>query len=302
MSGRLAVGVDAGGTTVVALASEDGVAGEPVTMGPANASVQGVDAAAGAIARAVTALVADRAFTLFVAAAGAGRDSIARELEERLHAAFPAAENIAVEDDTKVALRSAIPQGPGVVLIAGTGSVAYGENDDVRARVGGAGYLLGDEGSAFSIGFSALRLLARVYDARARSDETTELVARALSVHDRSTLLAFTYAAPLDVRRVAGLAPGIVALAGEGNRASTKIVQNAAGDLAELARAAVQQVNLAQSSPTIAFRGGLLRENSLLTFLLQTRLCGDFPGAQVIRGGREAVRAALEFAEAAWRS
>jgi N-acetylglucosamine kinase-like BadF-type ATPase len=214
-----------------------------------------------------------------------------------LAAAFPTTERIAVEDDARAALRAVIPEGPGVVLVAGTGSVAYGENGDIRVRTGGAGYVLGDEGSGFAIGLAALKLLARTFDGRAKPDETTALAARAFDAEDRDALFGAIYRERLDVARVAGLAPSIIAFAGKGNRASTKIVQSAALELGDLLRSAVQQCGLADASPVVGFSGGLLRENSLLSFLLETRVTNEIPGASVLRARDEPARAALRFAE-----
>ncbi len=299
MSDFLVVGVDAGGTsTAVAAAHGDG---DVATFrgGPANASSRGIDAASATIADAVRACVPGRApAAIFVAAAGAGRSASAHALRDALIANFGSATQIAVEDDTRVALRAAIPEGSGVVLIAGTGSVAYAEAGDLRVRVGGAGYVLGDEGSAFAIGVAALRALARAYDGRAREDETLALAARTFGATDRASLLAAIYDAPLDVARVASLAPAIVAFAGKGNRTSTKIVQTAAQELSDLARAAIVQAGLGDASPAIAFAGGLLRENSLLTFLLETRVTSETPGSQVVRLRDEPERVALAMARA----
>ncbi|GAC1307582.1 MAG: hypothetical protein NVSMB19_20380 [Vulcanimicrobiaceae bacterium] len=296
----LAIGVDAGGTATVAAAAVDGIYRHSVRGGPANASSLGIAVAADAIVAAVRAAAGERApSAVFVAAAGAGRAEVREPILAALRAAFPALAHATVEDDTRVALRAAVPAGPGVVVIAGTGSVAYAEYDERRVRVGGAGYLLGDEGSAFAIGMAALRLLARRYDDRARDDETTALAARALDVTDRASLLAAVYGAPLDVARIASLAPAIIAFAGKGNRASTKIVQGAALELGELVRAAVTHAGLVDASPSIVFAGGLLRENSLLSFLLETRVTNETPGALVVRLRDEPARAALAFAAAA---
>lgn len=299
MSERIVVGVDAGGTSTVAAASRDGEFTATARAGPANATSLGLPAAVAAIATAVRDVSgpADPA-VLFVAAAGAGRTAVRDGLVAALRRAFPATGTVVVEDDARTALRAALPAGTGVVLVAGTGSVAYAESGERRTRVGGAGYLLGDEGSAFAIGLAALRLLARVYDGRAREDETTALAARAFAAPDRDALLAAVYASPLDVARVAALAPSIVAFAGKGNRASTKIVQTAAADLGELLLAAVRAAELQDASPAVVFAGGLLRENSLLSFLLETRLTSDVPGCAVLRLRDEPVRAALRFAEA----
>ena len=94
------------------------------------------------------------------------------------------------------------------------------------------------------------------------------------------------------------LAPHVLALAGEGDRAATKIAQFAAKDLGDLVCAAARQAEMLESSPTIALCGGLLRENSLLTYVLQTRLQADIPGACIVRSEQEPLSAAACFAQA----
>ena len=297
MSERIAVGVDAGGTATVAALSRGGTFVTSVREGPGNPSSLGASSAAATIVAAVRAVAPDAApDAVFVAAAGAGRDDVRAALHASLVRAFPHA-RVAVDDDLRVALRAGLALGDGVVLIAGTGSVAYAERGELRVRAGGAGYLLGDEGSAFAIGMAAVRLLARVYDGRAPSDETTALAARVLDAPDRDGLLRATYTTPLDVARIAGLAPSIVAFAGKGNRVSTKIVQGAAQELGDLVRSAARQAGLHEASPQVVFAGGLLRENTLLSFLLETRITNELPGAAVVRVRDEPARAALRFAE-----
>jgi N-acetylglucosamine kinase-like BadF-type ATPase len=110
-------------------------------------------------------------------------------------------------------------------------------------------------------------------------------------------LLGAIYDAPLDVAKIAGLAPSILAFAGKGNRVSTKIVQGAAQELSDLVKATANAAELIDTSPTIVFAGGLLRENSLLSFLLETRVTNDVPGCAIERQREEPVLAALRFAE-----
>lgn len=229
-------------------------------------------------------------------AAGAGRPGVAARLAGLIGGAYPEC-RVSIGDDAGIALRAAIPNGPGIVLIAGTGSIAYAEHGERRARVGGLGYLAGDEGSAFAIGMAAVRLYGRVLDGRAKADETTELVARMLGAHDRDAYLGALYDAPLVPATIAALAAGIVAFAGEGNRASTKIVQQAGSDLADLLKSAARGADLIESSPAVAITGGLFAENSLLSFLLESRIIVDLPGASILRGGDGAVIGALRLAE-----
>jgi N-acetylglucosamine kinase-like BadF-type ATPase len=294
----IAIGVDAGGTATVAALSHDGrflrEAGGPA----ANASTLGIDDAADAILRTIRSVAQhERPDAIYVAAAGAGRPAVADGLQRLLTSAYGSA-RVHVGDDTAAALRAAIPDGPGVVLIAGTGSVAYAENGSARVRVGGLGHLLGDEGSAYAIGLAAVRVYGRVLDGRVPADETTALVARALAAPDRDALLDAMYGRRVAVAEIASLAPSIIAFAGKGNRVATKIVQDAAKELGDLTKAAVRAAGLLDASPSIAFAGGLLRENSLLTFLLETRIVGDVSGCAIVRGGDEPVRGALRAAEA----
>lgn len=297
----ICVGVDAGGTSTAVAVSRDGAFAGEARGKPANATTIGIDDAGDAIVTAIReALRGERPDAIHVGAAGAGRVRVRDGLRELLESAFPQA-RVAVGGDAAIALRAAIPDVDGAVLIAGTGSVAYAERGESAALVGGLGFLAGDEGSAYWIGMQAVMLYGRVLDGRARRDETSDLVARALDAPDRERYLAALYDAAPKPAAIAALAPSIVAFAGKGNRASTKIVQQAAQELAELVKAALRATELLQASPHVAFAGGLLRENSLLTFLIETRLQGDVPGIAIVKNGDDPARGALRLAERAVR-
>jgi glucosamine kinase len=293
----ICVGVDAGGSSTVAALSEDGQVRRSVRARDANATTLGVDDAANVMITAIREVLdgAEPA-AIYVGAAGAGRARVAVELQELIALAFRGAV-VAVGDDAAIAFRAAIPAGDGAVLIAGTGSTAYAQCGERSHRVGGLGPLAGDEGSAYWIGLQAVRLYGRVLDGRANRDETTDLVARALEAPDRERYLEALYDTPPNPARIAALAPSILAFAGKGNRAATKIVQQAAQELGDLAKAALRAVDLVDASPQLALAGGLLRENSLLTFLLETRLNADVPGVAIVKGGAGPELGALRLAE-----
>ena len=293
----VAVGVDAGGSTTSVAVSQGGALVREVEGPAANATTLGVDDAADAIVATVRKALAERhADAVFVGAAGSGREETARTLEGLIGSAFRGA-RVVVGDDAAIALRAAVPDGPGAVVVAGTGSVAYAENGGRRVRVGGLGYRIGDEGSAYAIGMAAVRHYGRVLDGRARRDETSDLVARTLDAPDRDAYVAALYDAPIVPARFAVMAPSIIAFAGKGNFIATRIVQEASQELGNLVKSVVAQAGLTDTSPAIVLAGGLLRENSLLSFLLATRIAGDVPGAHVIRGGDGAARGALRLAE-----
>src|SRR5260221_4700209 len=90
--------------------------------------------------------------------------------------ASPLGPDVAVEvrHDAKAALYAGNPAGCGVVLISGTGSIAYGRNDQgAEARCGGWGYLVGDEGSAVGIGQEGLRAASYDHDGRGSPTRVT---------------------------------------------------------------------------------------------------------------------------------
>lgn len=298
MSDVVAVGVDAGGTATRAAVSENGAPAGAAEGPGANPTTLGVDDAADAIVQVVRkALEHRRPAAIVIGAAGAGRRTVAATLETLVGSAFNDC-RVAACDDAAIALRAAIPEGPGIVLIGGTGSVAYAENGARRARVGGLGYRAGDEGSAFALGMAAVRLYGRVLDGRAKADDTTAVVARALEAPDRDAYLDALYDAPIVPARIAAIAADVIALAGNGNRVATKLVQQAASDLGDLIRDAARQTGLMEASPSVALAGGLFAENTLLSYVLELRIINELPGASIVRGGDGAVAGALRLAEA----
>jgi N-acetylglucosamine kinase-like BadF-type ATPase len=283
---HIVVGVDAGGSgTLAAIARGDEpprtYAGEA-----ANPNVCGVDGTVRVIARLLAeALAGDEPNAIVVGAAGAGRPTIAQAMAHGLRSAFPAA-HVAVTHDAHIALRAAVPHGDGIVLIAGTGAVAYGDVGGKQVRAGGGGYALGDEGSGYAVGAAALRLLQRRFEGRVSNDALLEALAAHAKATNATELAAFVYAeAP--IATVAAVAPIVLQSADAGERSATKIVQAAALELFELVRAVCRGTDAGASELPLAFSGGLLQKNGLLTYLLETRIAAEFPYLRVVKGGGE---------------
>ena len=289
------VGIDAGGSSLDCVIERDGVT-TGVHGGPANVRTAGIDGAAEQIAAAVRFGLHGEAFdALVVGAAGAGDTVIARALESALRTFFPD-RAIAVHDDAEIALRAAVPHGDGVVLIAGTGSIAYARVGEEAHRAGGYGYLLGDDGSGFAIGRAALAQMLRWYDGRTAHSELFDAIAARLQIGDAQSLLGRIYGEPNMVGAVASLAPLVLARAGSGERVATKIVQSAAGELVDLLKSLVQRAQLAKRELPLVFAGGLFAENSLLSYLIETRLLADMPLLQPVKSALSPAHGALELA------
>lgn len=277
------VGVDAGGTKTRAAFARDETILRAAEGPSASVTLHGIADAADAILQTARAASKGERFdALYVGAAGAGSAAIAAELQSLLQSGFPHAV-VRAGDDIEIALRGAIRSGPGIVLVAGTGSVAMAADaSGTLHRAGGLGYLLGDEGSAAWIGLEAVRRLGRVYDRRDYDEETSRLVARHLAAPDRPSLLRAVYGERIDVARIAALAPSIIAFAGKGNRVSSAIVERAAGELVALAASAARTANLSDANAPIALSGGLLQEENALRALVVRGIASALPNAHLV--------------------
>ncbi len=292
------VGVDAGGsTTRVVAMRDDNVLGTAIEGG-AQARAHGVEAAADTIARAVgLACGAAGADVLVVGAAGAGHDDIASALRKALESRLPGT-RVKVADDAVIAFRAGIPQGDGLLLISGTGSIAYAEVDGKAYRAGGYGYLFGDEGSGSAIGAAALRIYLRFCDGRVPRNELTDALEGAIHSTKTSDVIDRIYASDHPMSALAAYAPLVIELASSGERNATKIVQAAALELFDLIKAIMKLSGAQDRELPLGFAGGMLASNSLLTYLVETRVHNECPNIRVLKNSPSAEYGALALARA----
>ncbi len=293
----IAVGVDAGGTKTAVVHAVDGEAGRIEVREGANASVRGTEGAAAIIADAVeSSLDGAMPHAIFVGAAGAAREEVRGAIENALRSRYASA-RIAVRDDAYVALRAAVPQGDGVVVIAGTGSIAFAQHGENGYRCGGYGYLLGDDGSGFAIGSAAIGHVLRAYDGRAPRDELVSAIEAHLNARDLHAVLQAVYRSQHPVGTAAAAARVVLDAAQAGERSAGKIVQGAAFALAELVKSVVKRADLLGAAVPIVLAGGLLQSNNLLTYLLETRLLNEHPNMPVVKLATEPCVGALAQAQ-----
>lgn len=292
----IAVGVDAGGTKTAVIHAVDGQTSRVETCEGANASVRGAEAAAATIADAVErSLDGAMPHAIFVGAAGAARPEVRDAIESALRSRYHAA-RIKVRDDAYIALRAAVPEGDGVVVIAGTGSIAYAQHGEHGFRCGGYGYLVGDDGSGFAIGSAGIAHVMRSYDGRVTRDELVLALESQLGASDLESALQSVYRSDHPVGTVAAAARVVLELAQAGERSATKIVQSAALGLGDLVKSVIKRADLAGAAVPIVLAGGLLQSNSLLTYLLETRLLNEHPNMPTSKLDAEPCMGALSQA------
>jgi N-acetylglucosamine kinase-like BadF-type ATPase len=292
------VGVDAGGSSTRAIASRDGSEGTVALEGSANVRRVGVGAAAATVARAAArALEGAHPGALHVGISGGGAAATREALERALKDLFPQT-LVSVSDDVTIALRAGVANGDALALIAGTGSIACADIAGVQYRAGGYGYLIGDEGSATAIGTAALNLTLRCCDGRVPTEALFKRIQDHLGANGVQSLLDRVYVDPEPLRVIAGLAPLVLAAATAGERSATKVVQGAALGLFELVRTVARAAGVGDRDLPLVLAGGIFETNSVLTFLLETRISNELPNVAVLKGVPIPVYGALAIARA----
>jgi glucosamine kinase len=305
---EIVVGIDAGGSkTRVIIAT---LAGEQIAeiVGPGAAMAPGnADTCADTIAAAVVAALESAELTgviprvLYAGVAGTGRESEQIALQDAL-SRREIADEVVVETDASIALADAFGDRSGVILIAGTGSIAFGRSPaGMLARCGGWGFTFGDEGSGAWIGRRALSVVAAAHDGREPETTLTGAILTAAQVNEVEQLIPWALAA--DREALAALAPSVLAMAMQDDVRANSIVDMAVEELVLHVRALARSLFVDDRAAfDLALSGGLLHKGSLLRKRLERRLRVAVPGATVhaedVDGARGAIKLALLAASA----
>lgn len=269
------LGIDGGGSNLrlVIIDSNIDIHAEFATTA-ANPSTMGHDVARSHIQTAIKEIIDQAGVRVEqIVAAGAGIAGASAEhsagwLHDVLSPVLPQS-MIVPSSDYEIAMIGALGERHGILILAGTGSIAYGVNEAGQAcRVGGWGYLMGDEGSGYALGMVALRAVVRIADGRdARRTALTQSVLSRLRVHEPIDLIGWLYSDPPRTRDVAQLAPIVFSTAESGDVVASQIIEDAAHELVLMVQAVMHQLNM--NTPEIAFAGGLLSADNKLS----RRLC-----------------------------
>jgi len=271
-----AIGVDGGGTHARAvIVDERGREVGRAEAPGAVVSLRAPEAAAAAVAHAVRSAAAAGGFALpgdvlWAGLAGAGHEA-SRLGVERALAGAGLARRVHVGTDVEAAFHAAFPEGPGLMLIAGTGSIAWGRRPaGDLCRVGGWGQQLGDEGSGYAIGLKALRAVARAEDERTEPTSLTSEVLRALSLDAPGELIP--WAASATKAEMAALVPVVARCADAGDKTASDILEEAAAQLDAHVSALLRRTGPWASRPGLLLSGGLIAPGGTLRPILLRRL------------------------------
>ncbi|CAN5876096.1 N-acetylglucosamine kinase [soil metagenome] len=296
---RYLVGIDGGGTRTTVVVAEEGgreilrrtgAAGLVDPRQPAESAAELVLLVRQALSE--TALDAPPA-ALCAGLAGVGNLE-EREVVRSTLAAASLAQRVHVISDGEIALEGAFLGGPGILLIAGTGSVAYGRGEDGRIeRCGGWGMLVGDEGSGYAIGRGALAAALRAVDGRGANTWLLPTFLEHLGLSGPRGIPP--WAGRAEKREIAALVPQVVRVAEEGDGVARELLQREARELAQHAIALVHRLGPWSAEPPAVFFGGVFGSR-IFAQLVHGAILAELPGIKLREPAADAVAGALRYA------
>jgi N-acetylglucosamine kinase-like BadF-type ATPase len=202
------------------------------------------------------------------------KDSLARLFESATSKPLP----IIVETDSRAALEGAFAGGPGVVIIAGTGSIVTGKTERREVvTVGGWGRTLGDEGSGYYIGREALRHVTLMYDGRGEASKLKDLFTRKLNWKSRDDVITAVYQDKFELSK---LAPLVMEAAADHDLVSQRLLQHAASLLADQARVIVMKMGILRKVGLVMC-GGLIDHETVYGNTLHLKIMKMLPQVDV---------------------
>ena len=230
-----------------------------------------------------------------VGVAGGGRQDVI-DLVRGIVSEYVGGE-VEVVPDMVIALEAAFTGSPGLMIIAGTGSIAYGRDTRGQtARAGGWGFAISDEGSAHWIGRLAISAAMHAHD----SGESTALLNAILTawrLGTRDELVRVANAVPPP--DFASLFPPTLAVASEGDSLARDVLMRAGTELAQLAKIVVRRLWPEQQGLAVAATGGVFQHSQLVRQVFANSLRSEYPGATVQPGIVDPAQGALFLARKA---
>ena len=297
------IGIDGGASKTAALVVDE--EGKELGRGLAGGSNHlrvGIEEATRNVERAMNTALVEAGIAIrdveytYAGIAGADHPVHREKMVDALRVFFPRG-NFIVDTDARVALTGAVGFDAGIVIIAGTGSVAFGRNaKGDEARAGGWGPTLGDEGSGFWIAREGLSAIVRAHDGRGFQTAMTDLLCYEYEMCEPADLPHFVYAATTHVDDIARYGKLVIEAARGSDQVALDILSRAGSELAACVLAIARRLHMTDATFSVAYVGGAFHAGDLLLNPMRLRLQRDLPGAQLVPPRHTPVEGAARMA------
>jgi len=285
---KLILGVDGGATkTICAIANEDFRVIGVGAAGPCNYNVVGIKDAHRNVEMAIQQAYLSiedeklRNKTAEIGCFGIGGLTTQHDYEIISNQIIPyeSAKNRVIVNDVIVAFYAVTNGEPGIVVVAGTGSIAYGVNSKNESMIsGGWGWLIGDEGSAFYIAKQALALAAKAYDGRGRKTALTNMFKEEFKVEDFKDIVPKIYH-EVTSANIASLSKVVFSAAKKGDKIAIKILKEASEELGRAAVAIARKIFTKNERITVGVSGGVFRAEPIIWTYFKEYVSKRLPNA-----------------------
>ena len=294
---KYVIGVDGGGTrTVGLLADETGAVLANAEVGASNAHAMPLNVVKKNLSSLISQLTSAAGIEphqvagICLGLAGIDRPAD-KVLISNIVAGFLPSAKILAMNDSVIALMGGCLKPYGIIVIAGTGSIAYGINkqeDDVRA--GGWGHILGDEGSGYAIGLKSLRAICRAHDGRSAETHLKELILKALKLNTPEDLIGWVKEIDGDKATIGGLSPLVFQAFEQGDKVAKEILDEESYELALTADAVRRKLFAPDDrSFEIVVGGSSLRKSQSYLDLFRSQIGKLVSGVNVLLPKEEPV-------------
>ncbi|MEH2252516.1 N-acetylglucosamine kinase [Nostoc sp.] len=191
--------------------------------------------------------------------------------------------NIVICNDALIALVGGIGQPVGIVVAAGTGSIVFGRNyQGYTKRVGGWGYILGDEGSAYKIAIAGMNAALKSYDGRDMPTSLVEGFKQHLNLETIEDLIEVIYRREWGVKQIAALAPIVDFAAASGDKVANSIIDDAVKELVKATSIVIDAIFIPRDVLEVVTTGSVWQSRSNFHERFAVSLVKKFPEVNVI--------------------
>jgi len=282
------IGMDGGGTkTKCVLCNENLEVIYETQSGPSNFLTIGTETVADTILDLIHDCINERNIPfdkingIVLGTTGAGRESDALKLESAVYNLAMtnnfALRNFKVVSDARIALEGAFSGNSGSILIAGTGSIMFGKDNQGNIhRVGGFGRLIGDEGSGLTIGRKGLNIFSKFLDGRGKDSLLFKKIEDKYGISDQSQLIIKVYSDGISIQDIA---PLVIESASNGDQLCNNILEEETNEL--LLHIAAMSKHLLDDKMKVVFIGGTITHDNFYSKMLNEKINTFLPKIKI---------------------